>query len=99
MRCSANWWDASPRKAARSATLPVNWHGAASLTPALRRSWKGPETRHSNTILAWPPQLYDEALLAGADELATAARRAQAASATGDLDTADRIIDGPARVP
>jgi DNA-binding CsgD family transcriptional regulator len=39
-------------------------------------------------------QLYDEALLAGADELATAARRAHAASATGDLDTADRIIDG-----
>lgn len=39
-------------------------------------------------------QLYDEALLAGADELSTAARRAHAASATGDLDTADRIIDG-----
>ncbi|WP_255770535.1 LuxR C-terminal-related transcriptional regulator [Pseudarthrobacter sulfonivorans] len=39
-------------------------------------------------------QLYDEALLAGADELATAARRAQAASATGDLDAAGRIIDG-----
>jgi DNA-binding CsgD family transcriptional regulator len=39
-------------------------------------------------------QLYDEALLAGADELATAARRAQAASATGDLDSAGRIIDG-----
>jgi len=39
-------------------------------------------------------QLYDEALLAGADELATAARRAQAASAIGDLDSAGRIIDG-----
>jgi DNA-binding CsgD family transcriptional regulator len=39
-------------------------------------------------------QLYDEALLAGADELGTAARRAQAASATGDLDAAGRIIDG-----
>jgi len=39
-------------------------------------------------------QLFDEALLAGADDLATAARRAHAASATGDLDTADRIIDG-----
>ncbi|HJW00970.1 MAG TPA: LuxR C-terminal-related transcriptional regulator [Arthrobacter sp.] len=39
-------------------------------------------------------QLYGEALLAGADELATAGRRAQAAWATGDLDTADRIIDG-----
>ncbi|WP_426227653.1 helix-turn-helix transcriptional regulator [Pseudarthrobacter sp. DSP2-3-2b1] len=39
-------------------------------------------------------KLYDEALLAGADELATAARRAQAALATGDLDNAGRIIDG-----
>jgi DNA-binding CsgD family transcriptional regulator len=39
-------------------------------------------------------QLYDEALLAGADELGTASRRAQAASATGDLDAAGRIIDG-----
>lgn len=39
-------------------------------------------------------QLYGEALLAGADELALAARRAQAASATGDLDSAGRIIDG-----
>ncbi|UZX04425.1 helix-turn-helix transcriptional regulator [Arthrobacter sp. CDRTa11] len=38
-------------------------------------------------------QLYDEALLAGADELATAARRAQAAAATGDLDAAGRIVD------
>jgi DNA-binding CsgD family transcriptional regulator len=39
-------------------------------------------------------QLYDEALLAGADEMGLAARRAQAASATGDLDAAGRIIDG-----
>ena len=39
-------------------------------------------------------ELYGEALLAGADELATAARRAQAAAATGDLDAAGRIIDG-----
>ncbi|MCU1565998.1 MAG: DNA-binding protein with domain [Pseudarthrobacter sp.] len=38
-------------------------------------------------------QLYDEALLAGADDVATAARRAQAAAADGDLDTAARIID------
>lgn len=38
-------------------------------------------------------QLYDEALLAGADEVGTAARRAQAALATGDLDSAGRIID------
>ncbi len=39
-------------------------------------------------------QLYGEALLAGASELATAARRAQAASASGDLDSAGRIVDG-----
>lgn len=39
-------------------------------------------------------QLYEEALLAGAGELATAARRAQAAAAIGDLDAAGRIIDG-----
>ena len=38
-------------------------------------------------------QLYDEALLAGADDIATAARRAQAAAADGDLDTAARIVD------
>jgi DNA-binding CsgD family transcriptional regulator len=38
-------------------------------------------------------QLYDEALLAGAGETATAARRAQAAAANGDLDTATRIVD------
>ncbi len=39
-------------------------------------------------------QLYDEAVLSGADEFGTAARRAQAALATGDLDAAGRIIDG-----
>lgn len=38
-------------------------------------------------------QIYDEALLAGADEMATAARRAQAAAAAGDLDAAGRIVD------
>ncbi|PNI07084.1 LuxR family transcriptional regulator [Arthrobacter sp. AFG7.2] len=38
-------------------------------------------------------QLYQEALLAGADEKATAARRAQATAANGDLDTASRIVD------
>ena len=38
-------------------------------------------------------QLYDEALLAGSDEKATAARRAQAAAANGDLDAAARIVD------
>lgn len=39
-------------------------------------------------------QLYDEAVMAGAEELALAARRALAASATGELDFAGRIIDG-----
>ncbi|MGX1159680.1 DNA-binding CsgD family transcriptional regulator [Arthrobacter sp. SLBN-100] len=38
-------------------------------------------------------QLYDEALLAGADEIATAARRAQAAAADGALDRATQILD------
>lgn len=37
--------------------------------------------------------LYDEAGLAGADELAVAARRAQAATATGDLDAAWHLVD------
>ena len=38
-------------------------------------------------------QLYEEALLAGADPLGTAARRAQAAAGDGELDAAARIID------
>lgn len=38
-------------------------------------------------------QLYDEALLAGGDETATAARRAQAFAGRGDLDSAGRIVD------
>ena len=38
-------------------------------------------------------QLYEEALLAGADPLAVAARRAQAAAGDGELDAAARIID------
>ncbi|MDQ0730965.1 LuxR C-terminal-related transcriptional regulator [Arthrobacter sp. B1I2] len=38
-------------------------------------------------------QLYEEALLAGADPVATAARRAQAAAGDGELDAAARIID------
>ncbi|MHA6694988.1 LuxR C-terminal-related transcriptional regulator [Homoserinimonas sp. A520] len=37
--------------------------------------------------------LYDEAGAAGCDELSIAARRAQAASALGDLDLAARILD------
>ncbi|WP_189014152.1 LuxR C-terminal-related transcriptional regulator [Paenarthrobacter histidinolovorans] len=38
-------------------------------------------------------ELYAEALLAGGQESTTAARRAQAAAALGDLDTAGRIVD------
>jgi DNA-binding CsgD family transcriptional regulator len=38
-------------------------------------------------------ELYEEARAAGSDELATAARRAQAASARGELDEAGRIVD------
>ncbi|TQJ33782.1 LuxR C-terminal-related transcriptional regulator [Arthrobacter sp. SLBN-122] len=38
-------------------------------------------------------QLYEEALLAGADPVATAARRAQAAAGDGELDAAARTID------
>ncbi|WP_144659163.1 LuxR C-terminal-related transcriptional regulator [Paenarthrobacter nicotinovorans] len=38
-------------------------------------------------------EIYAEALLAGGEESATAAKRAQAAAALGDLDTAGRIVD------
>ncbi|NMR31874.1 hypothetical protein [Crystallibacter degradans] len=38
-------------------------------------------------------KIYDEAQLAGSDELSLAARRAQAAAAVGDLDGAGRILD------
>ncbi|MFW0772784.1 LuxR C-terminal-related transcriptional regulator [Paenarthrobacter nitroguajacolicus] len=38
-------------------------------------------------------ELYAEALLAGGDDVAKAARRAQAAAASGDLDAAGRIVD------
>ncbi|MFI2565690.1 LuxR C-terminal-related transcriptional regulator [Paenarthrobacter sp. NPDC018779] len=37
--------------------------------------------------------LFAESLLSGAKELPTAARRAQAAAATGDLDAAGRLVD------
>jgi DNA-binding CsgD family transcriptional regulator len=37
--------------------------------------------------------LYEEAAAAGTDPMSTAARRAQAAAATGDLDGAGRILD------
>ncbi|MDQ5862151.1 MAG: LuxR C-terminal-related transcriptional regulator, partial [Actinomycetota bacterium] len=46
---------------------------------------------HSDPGLA--TQLYYEALLAGADEMRTAARRAHAAASAGDLDAAGRITD------
>lgn len=50
-----------------------------------------------NAALASDPQLaltlLTEAVAAGADELATAARRAEAAAAVGDLDGACRILD------
>ncbi|MCW2134683.1 LuxR family transcriptional regulator [Arthrobacter sp. VKM Ac-2550] len=53
--------------------------------------------REGDSVLAEQPALasalYDEAGAAGSDELTTAARRAQAASAVGDLDGAGRILD------
>lgn len=44
-------------------------------------------------------ELYAEALMAGGDEVAKAARRAKATAATGDLDTAGRIVDRLLAVP
>ncbi|MDI2037312.1 LuxR C-terminal-related transcriptional regulator [Paenarthrobacter nitroguajacolicus] len=38
-------------------------------------------------------EIYAEALLSGGEEASTAARRARAAAALGDLDTAGRIVD------
>lgn len=53
--------------------------------------------RWADLVLDADPQLaadlFAEALLAGAPELPTAARRAQAAAAIGDLDAAGRIVD------
>lgn len=53
--------------------------------------------RWADGVLEADPQLaadlFAEALLAGAPELPTAARRAQAAAATGNLDAAGRIVD------
>ncbi|MFT4470441.1 LuxR C-terminal-related transcriptional regulator [Arthrobacter sulfonylureivorans] len=50
-----------------------------------------------DSALATEPQLaaalYEEASAAGAPEVTTAARRAQAALATGDLDGAGRLVD------
>lgn len=51
----------------------------------------GDKVLEQNPALAG--QLYEEALLAGTNEASTAARRAQAAAADGDLDAATRIID------
>ncbi|WP_253904293.1 LuxR C-terminal-related transcriptional regulator [Arthrobacter sp. Br18] len=51
----------------------------------------------AHAALATEPELaltlFNEAVAAGADELATAAPRAEAAAATGDLDGACRILD------
>ncbi|MCD4851719.1 helix-turn-helix transcriptional regulator [Arthrobacter sp. AK01] len=51
----------------------------------------------ANRVLDTDPRLaadlYAEALMAGNNELANAARRAQAAAAIGDLDAAGRIVD------
>ncbi|WP_258803275.1 helix-turn-helix domain-containing protein [Pseudarthrobacter sp. NS4] len=65
--------------------------GLADSRVASELERSGDKALEHNPGLAY--QLYDEALLAGADEKATAARRAQAAAAVGDLDTATRIVD------
>lgn len=39
-------------------------------------------------------ELFDEALRAGGDDVSSAARRAQAAALTGELDRADQILEG-----
>jgi len=62
------------------------------------------ELEHSaDAALGAEPQLaaelYCEALLAGGDELSKAAKRAQALAATGDLDSAGRIVDRLLAVP
>lgn len=53
--------------------------------------------RSADNVLDTDPglaaDLYAEALLAGSEELANAARRAQAAAAIGDLDAAGRLVD------
>ncbi|ABM08068.1 LuxR C-terminal-related transcriptional regulator [Paenarthrobacter aurescens] len=53
--------------------------------------------RSADAVLETDPaqaaELYSEALMAGGTELDTAARRAQATAATGDLDSAGRIVD------
>lgn len=54
--------------------------------------------RSADAVLATDPDvaaaLYREADAAGGDRLATAARRAQAAYALGDVDEAGRLVDG-----
>ncbi|TVU62447.1 helix-turn-helix transcriptional regulator [Paenarthrobacter nitroguajacolicus] len=53
--------------------------------------------RSADKILEADPRmaadLYAEAVMAGGEDLANAARRAQAAAATGDLDAAGRLVD------
>ncbi|MEV7606332.1 LuxR C-terminal-related transcriptional regulator [Paenarthrobacter sp. NPDC089322] len=53
--------------------------------------------RTADSVLESDPRLaadlYAEAVLAGTDELANAARHAQAAAGTGDLDAAGRLVD------
>ncbi|RKO20532.1 LuxR family transcriptional regulator [Pseudarthrobacter phenanthrenivorans] len=65
--------------------------GLADPRVAAELEHAGDKALEHNPALA--SQLYGEALLAGADETGTAARRAQAAAADGDLDAATRIID------
>ncbi|WP_017199145.1 LuxR C-terminal-related transcriptional regulator [Arthrobacter sp. M2012083] len=59
--------------------------------------------RSADDALATDPrlaaELYAEALLAGGDEVAKAARHAQATAATGDLDSAGRMVDRLLAVP
>ena len=53
--------------------------------------------RNADAVLLTEPALavvlYDEAIAAGADDVALAARRAQALVAIGDLDAAGRVLD------
>jgi DNA-binding CsgD family transcriptional regulator len=61
----------------------------ARVALALERA--GDEALRTDACLA--SALYEEAQAAGADALALAARRAQAAAATGDIDRAAQILD------
>jgi DNA-binding CsgD family transcriptional regulator len=65
--------------------------GFADLRVARTLERAGDRALAADPVLA--SALYDEAGTAGSDELAIAARRAQAAAASGDLDTAWHIVD------